>query len=240
MTSKARRREKPLTKFGKLNGQIRIACGTLSPSLRKGDARVKSTNVVEPYRAFLIHPSAENYLAAVLALASASDDSSPSMLSMEHACQNGQYETVSRLSSQWTRNFALSPRFHRLSAIAARELGDLDEAEMERFACETCLDAILVTGEGSPSAPYLVAQRSDSQEVLAKLGFKPIRQMRIENNGRLCDVFEVRSKSKKNEMVWFLLASEIVVTPGKASSPERQSTRKLKPRIRHKVPVEMR
>lgn len=216
---------------------MKSACGTLPSSQNGPDQRVELSDTAELYREFLVSPTSAKYLAAILAFASDSDDSTPSLLSMEHACQNGQYQTASSLSAQWTKSFALSPHFHRLSAIAARELGHFDEAEMERFACETCLNAIIVSGEGSPSAPYLVAQRSDTQEVLAKLGVKAIRQMRRENDGRLCDVFEVSSTGKKTETVWFLLAPDLVARPSNANSLERQSTKNSKRRIRRKVQV---
>ncbi len=191
--------------------------------------------MVDLYREFLVQPTADRYRAATLAIATEPGSSAPSLLTLEQAFIEGQFETVSTLARQWTRHFALSPHFHRLAAIAALELGDADDAELERFTSAACLEGILNSGDGSDANPYLIADRADAQEVLTKLGLKSIRQSRIENENVLCDVFEVCARNKATREIWFTYAA--VKENRETIAPVTQSTAKSKSRRPRKVTV---
>lgn len=183
--------------------------------------------MVDLYRQFLIQPNADRYRAALAALVSAAGNTAPSLLALEQAHHERRFETVRSLARQWGRFFALSPRFHRLAAIAAFELGDREDAELERFTADACLEGILQSGDGSDARPFLISDRADAQEVLAKLGFKSVRQSLIDNDGTLCDVFEVRTSAKSTREIWFSTAGQS--TPAqKPQKTAKTRSRKVK------------
>jgi hypothetical protein len=210
MSSKTRR------SFATLNTQVRAACGPIHepndlPLAARGIAENAtagevSKSMADLYRRFLIDPTPERYQAALAALAMPAARPVPSLLALEQALVEQRFETVRTLVRQWTRYFALSPRFHHVAALAARHLGDLEDAETERFAADACLEGILKSGDGSQSQPYLITHRCDAQEVLSKLRFQRKRQRCLEMEGSACDVFEVQT-AKSTKEIWFTLAN---------------------------------
>jgi hypothetical protein len=185
-----------------------------------------STKMVDLYRKFLIEPTADRYRAALLAMANHSGDGVRSLLVLEQAHREGRFETIQSLVRQWARHFALSPRFHRLAAIAALELGDQEDAELERFTANACLEGIVASGDGSDARPFLISDRADAQEVLAKLNLKSLRQSLIENDGILCDVFEVRASAKSTREIWFSCAYQPSINRSPARQPKNMPTKR--------------
>jgi hypothetical protein len=181
--------------------------------------------MVDLYRQFLVQPTADRYRAALKAFIAAPADAVPSLLALEQAFCDGCFETVRTLGQDWQRFFALSPRFHRLVALASLELGDQQDAEIERFAAEACLEGVLSSGDGTQAHPYLLSQSADAHEVLKKLGLKAVRQASVESQGALCDVFEVRDRAKATQEVWFVVAGAQVFA-GEPRKTARASAKK--------------
>jgi hypothetical protein len=208
--------------------QVRAAGGSIPQVSDPGAASV-STKMLDLYRQFLMRPTADRYRAVLSALVTDSSQACPSLSTLEQAHREGRFETVHALTRQWGKFFALSPRFHALAAMAAIELGDKDDAQLERFAADACLEGILKSGDGSDARPFVLSDRADAQEVLAKLGFRAIRQSLVDCDGTLCDVFEVRASAKSTREVWFSVARQPKLQPARAaqSAPSARS-RKVK------------
>lgn len=224
MSSKSRR------SFARLTAQVRSACGPIhqtsdiplaAPSLPDAAAGEVSKSMADLYRQFLTEPSAERFFAALAAFELPAKTALPSLESLSQAFSEGRFETVRTLVRRWSRYFALSVHFHRLAALAALELGELDDAELERFVADACLQGVLHSGDGSADHPYFLAHRADAQEVLAKLKLKPLRQSCLENAAGLCDVFQVKTPKAERE-VWFSLRQYAVApSPSPKTRPKR-------------------
>lgn len=208
--------------------QVRAACGPIpkvNDSVGEAD---ESKRMVDLYRQFLVQPTEDRYRAALLAADASSADAAPSLSSMEEALCEGRYESVRLLGRQWTRFFFLSPRFHRLAAIASKHLGDESDAEMERFAAQACLSGILASGDGSPERPYLICDRADAREVLTRLGLEVVRQSAAERDGRIYDVFEASQGGEAPCEVWFAVVSKAqpaLARPKRAAAPRAKKVR---------------
>jgi Domain of unknown function (DUF4919) len=222
--------------MSRITTQVRAACGTI-PSKANAEAdssseprgvAIASTGMIDLYRQFLLEPSADNYRAALSALSNAESDAIPSLLAVEQAFCEGRYETVRTLGRQWTRHFALSPRFHHLAALAARELGDVEDAELERFTASACLEGILASGDGSQARPFIISETADAHEILAKQGHKTLHQTFVEVGKTLCDVFEVEAKGKESREIWFTFANR---TAGSAKKPNSKSQTSRRPKV---------
>lgn len=90
---------------------------------------------------------------------------------------------------QWLK---LSPRVHEVSALAAEQAGDANDAEIERFLFTVCVQGILASGDGSVDHPYLAVQLEDESVVLALLGRDPFSQALVSVGNRLLDVILCR------------------------------------------------
>jgi hypothetical protein len=227
-------------KFATLYRQVREACGPIhersdysgaasdgaaSDSAASDSAVELSKSMVELYRQFLVEPSAERFFAALGAFDLPASIKPPSLESLDLALSEGRFDSIRTLARQWSRYFALSVHFHRLAAIAALEMGDADDAELERFAAEACLEGVLKSGDGSAERPYVIAHRADAQEVLAKLKFKPIRQKCVQTDQARCDVFEGKSAQGEQE-VWFSAPSTFSL-PSPVGNARRKRGKKV-------------
>jgi hypothetical protein len=214
-------RSKSQRSFAKLNTQVRAACGPVQPAkdvspATGGVGKDSQSNVAKGrvakgevskamadlYRRFLTEPSAERFFETLAAFELPANSAAPSLSQLDLAFSEGQFETVRTLVKLWARSFTLSIHFHRLAALAAFELGEVDDAELERFITDACLQGVLNSGEGTSERPYTIAHRTDAQEVLRHLNLQPIRQSSVDRSGSFCDVFEVRG-AKRDQEVWF-------------------------------------
>src|SRR4051794_30704824 len=120
---------------------------------------------------FLREPSQVNFLAVRMMLLTHeayqpySDD-----LDRIHDLYNQQkFEEANSLCKESFPNLLLSPRAHLLLALTAQKLGKEEEAEMEYFIFERCLEGIVGTGNGTEQKPYLVLRTSDEYDLLQHL-----------------------------------------------------------------------
>lgn len=89
---------------------------------------------------------------------------------MDQAITDKRFAEVGPLFGAAQPNLLLSPGAHLLLAVAARELGNAEVADAERFICFRCLDGIIHSGDGTQAKPYRVLRTSDEYDVLAALG----------------------------------------------------------------------
>lgn len=121
----------------------------------------------------------------------------------------GQYGEARQRIAAVMPGAALSPRVHAWSMIAALELEDREDADLEQFLYQTCLQGIQATGDGSPRRPYIVTYSSDSHDVLNARGLQVTSQELTEKRGRRFDVMTCADGTA----VWFDVTGLVVGSP---------------------------
>jgi hypothetical protein len=115
----------------------------------------------------------------------------------------------------------LSPRAHYLAWMAAEQMRDDEEAELERYLFAACIRGILETGCGSPEAPYRITHVSDEYDVLLALGRESVSQRLIERDGRAFDVL----RCDDGQELWFELGS-FSAAPQPAPKPRKPAKKR--------------
>ena len=157
--------------------------------------------LIDAYQAFLENPSPDNYRRArrMTMATPGFDRQSLAWLDLSRWCDEGRFAEVLRRSDGMWDLWRLSPRFHLLVGYAASHLGDDEEVELSRFQFQTCLDALLGTGEGTQAFPYEVLRTCDQYDVIRALGLCGQRQQAVELRGRSMDVVGCDDQAE----VWF-------------------------------------
>ena len=104
---------------------------------------------------------------------------------------------------------ALSPGIHAWGMLAALELNDRDDAELERFQYDCCLQGLEATGDGSQRHPYQVTYASDPHDLLESRGIRVERQELREKGDRRFDVITCEDRAT----VWFDVTPLIAARP---------------------------
>ena len=106
---------------------------------------------------FLTNPSGENFLQLRSLIAGSpaylfvsDDDNRPAEL-----VEAERYGEATDLFPDLMPNWLLSPRVHRLAAVAAEKLGDGDQAVRERYFSRACMRGLLLAGDGPRDLPPL-------------------------------------------------------------------------------------
>ena len=120
----------------------------------------------------------------------------------------GEAEAVIAKVHGWKSRAAFSPRAHYFAGEAHAQLGELEQAEVERLAFSACLQGILATGDGSRRKPYLISQIPDEYDVLKLLGLTCQKQRLVQRGRRACDVLTCADGSA----VWFNI-SDLLALP---------------------------
>ena len=108
---------------------------------------------------------------------------------LEEAYDAGLYAEVGERFAGSTVNLLMSPRAHMVLSLAARNLGNEEGFEAEKFISFRCLDGILGTGDGTRSHPYAITRLSDEYDVLMMLDRTLEQQQLIHgDDGRSYDV----------------------------------------------------
>ena len=172
-------------------------------------------------RAFVAEPSLENYLTAreeLLAVSSrsltvAELDALPLLADANDI--RGLTEAISHLPSI----AALVPRVHYYAALAAEARGDQEDLELEQMLLVICLRAMLLSGDGSEEAPYIICAPSDALDLLQELELAAESRTLVNRGDAAFDVIRCDDGSD----VWFD-ASAMVQIPAKvpAISPSRR------------------
>lgn len=182
-------------------------------------------------RAFVIEPSRKNFLAAREELLVGSRSLLPADLdSLSLLADAGDVPGLTAALAQLPPLAALVPRVHYFGALAAEARGDEQDLELERMLLVICLRAILMTGDGSEEAPYVVCTASDELDLLDELDLTAVSQSLVHRGDAVFDLVHCEDGSE----VWFD-ASAMVQIPAKmpAISPVRKPQRaRAKPRRR--------
>jgi hypothetical protein len=118
---------------------------------------------------------------------------------MRAAYDQNRFAEVRTAFAEAQPNLLLSPESHFLLSLAARELGDAQGAEAEKFICFRCVDGILASGKGTREEPYPVLRTSDEYDVLRVQDKQLQSQHLVHENGRSFD----RMVCTDGSEVWF-------------------------------------
>lgn len=88
-----------------------------------------------------------------------------------------------------TPSYLASPRFHLQAARVHREWEEDAQAEQELEIAVKLANGMLASGNGSPSAPYLVTRNSDGADLCMRLGKEPLGYEPKRRADRLMEVF---------------------------------------------------
>ena len=122
---------------------------------------------------------------------------------------DGQFSQMRNRIARMMPAAALSPRVHAWGAVAAVELGDHNDAEIERFQYDCCLQGLNATGDGTQRHPYRGTYASDARDLLEWSGLLIRRQELQEIEDRRYDVFTC----KDQRTVWFDVTPLVVGQP---------------------------
>jgi len=119
---------------------------------------------------------------------------------MRAAFGEKRYADVRAAFGESQPNLLLSPEAHFLLSLAARELGDTEGSEFEKYVSFRCIDGILATGNGTQEKPYLVLRTSDEYDVLGVMGKQFQGQALVHNDdGKSFDKMSLADGTE----VWF-------------------------------------
>jgi len=187
-------------------------------------------------RAFVAHPSRENYLQARQELLAASSRSldAAALDSLSLLADAGDVRGLSSSLDALPPIAALVPRVHYYAALAAEALGDEEDLELERMLLVICLRAILMSGDGSEEAPYVVCSATDELDLLSELELAADSKSLVHRGDRVFDVVHCEDGSE----IWFD-ASAMVSIPAETPilSPARKESgiRCAKPKARRRL-----
>jgi|GEM_PF-1669102 len=117
----------------------------------------------------------------------------------------------------WKSRAAFSPRAHYFAGEAHAQLGELEQAEVERLAFSACLQGILSTGDGSRQKPYLISQIPDEYDVLKLLGLTCVKQRLVQRGRRSCDVLTCAGGSS----IWFNISDLLLLPALETALPKK-------------------
>jgi hypothetical protein len=164
--------------------------------------RVAASEIMrDHYQAFLERPTAANYRRVRAAILSLPEfDASPLALhELDRLFRRKRLDAARQRVEELLPTWLLSPRFHFLAARLAERLGDEADLELERFVATTCLEGLLLTGDGSRRFPYLITYHSDVHDVLQFQRRRVAQQALHEHRGRRYDVVQCGG----GESCWF-------------------------------------
>lgn len=150
---------------------------------------------------FLERPTAQNYrcVRRIILSETGSSTDLPDFSALAQLCQQGRFEQVRDHIDALLPAWSLSPRVHFYATWAARELDDHEDAHLETFLYETCLQGMLATGNGSRQRPYLITHQADQYDLLAARKLEPCSQTLVETGSLRFDVITCQDGTD----IWF-------------------------------------
>jgi hypothetical protein len=179
------------------------------------------------FATFVAEPTGEHYLAAREAALkiSRTNVSSRDFSRLTRLAESQAFADLMQAIEDLPPSAQLSPRAHYLAWMAAEQMRDDAEAELERYLFAACVRGILETGCGSAEAPYRVTHVSDEYDVLLALGRESVSQRLIERDGRAFDVL----RCDDGQDLWFELGRFAGVS--KPTSKPRKPAKKRQLRV---------
>src|SRR5215213_7020668 len=155
------------------------------------------------FAAFVAEPTGAHYLAARNAAlrVSRTKVNSSDFSRLTALAEGQQFGELMQAIEELPLTAQLSPRAHYLAWMAAEQMRDDEEAELQRYLFAACLRGILETGCGSAAAPYRITHVADEYDVLLALGRESLSQRLIERDGRVYDVLSCENAQE----LWFEL-----------------------------------
>jgi hypothetical protein len=162
---------------------------------------MKVPTIDERFADFLNCPAPDRWLAVRERLLAQSDFDpyAPEWRQLEGLFAAGSFARLLQFSERLGRLGCLSPRFHFWQGVAAREMGDASRANWEKRCTRMCLEAILESGHGTASAPFLSTYPWDCYDVLRGLDVQPRGQRLVNRDHLWCDVVTVA----EGDEYWF-------------------------------------
>lgn len=159
---------------------------------------------------FLANPTARNYLRVrKLILQDAQlRPRTADLVQLHELFEARRFADVRAAVDEMLPAWALSPRVYWLSAVAARELGNSEDAQLDRFLYQSCLSGLAATGEGTRTAPYRVTYLSDCAELLQWQGLAPQQRGLVRTNRGICECLHCAEGER-----YFLLDRVLVDEP---------------------------
>ncbi|GAA4424520.1 hypothetical protein [Bremerella cremea] len=177
--------------------------------------------MIDHYQAFLEAPSREGFLKLQEEVQSEADFCAAGGFvdQLADLCQGGRYEQMFDLTELMPFAWVGSPSAHLYASIAAQQMGCPDDAELERFLCETMLEGLLETGDGSLDHPYQITYLSDRQDLLAYFSLTCEKQHLVRSPQGMMDVVTATT----GEQICFLLGDTMADTQLNDRHPVRIS-----------------
>ena len=163
-------------------------------------------------RAFVAHPSRENYLQAREELLAASPHAldAAALDSLSLLADAADLKGLTSALDGLPPIAALVPRVHYHAALAAEARGDEQDLELERMLLVICLRAILMTGDGSEEAPYVVCAASDELDLLDELDLAAESKSLVHRGDGTFDVVRCEDGSE----IWFDVSALVQIPAG--------------------------
>ena len=113
--------------------------------------------------------------------------------------EEGIHDAVPDKLSELMPGWLLSPRAHLLAEHAARQTGNAEAADRERYVARACLNGLFASGDGTRAQPYRVTHVADEYDLLDALGKEAKSQRQIAGDDGVFDRIACGDGSE----VWF-------------------------------------
>ncbi|MEX1040148.1 MAG: hypothetical protein WDZ51_05940 [Pirellulaceae bacterium] len=117
--------------------------------------------------------------------------------------KQGRYEELRSETAEMPYAWIASPAVHLLAALVAEKFGDHEEVELERFLCETMLQGLAESGNGTRKAPYRLTYLTDAADLLAYFSLTPEKRRLVRATSGHLDVV----RTTTGDEICFLLPS---------------------------------
>lgn len=167
----------------------------------------------EAFLQFLQDPTQERYLALREQVVAAETyrPYTEGLLTLAKLHEEERHEELLQAAEVVVPNFLLTPSLHYYLGRAHAALGNGDAENLERHIFAACRDALLATGDGTPTKPYLVTQLDDEREIMGFIGRTAVQQALVKHeDGRFFDVW---TDEKDAEETWFDITELVLHTP---------------------------
>jgi len=143
------------------------------------------------YQEFFAKPSSSRYAELLREqVAAPGYNAHEDYVELKSMISEGQMDEAAAELERLMPLYPLSPRLHLLASYRAEAIGNKQLEDREQEMGFTCLEAILGTGDGSETQPYLCSKVSDEYDVLGIVLREEIEQQSLVQVGeKTCDKF---------------------------------------------------
>ncbi len=151
---------------------------------------MRALTFAERFGEFLENPDSDHWLALRESILRHSEFApyAADWQQLAQAFADQAFDAVLAISDGLSDLGCLSPRFHFFTGIAALETGDAARAAWEKHATQTCLEGLMLLGDGTSASPFLVTYPWDAYDLLGALCVEPMGQSLVDQGSKRCDV----------------------------------------------------